>query len=636
MCGIAGALSARPDSTLTRLVSDLTHNLRHRGPDGCGFWSDEGGLSTDASSLAGESKLVLGHRRLSIVDLLGGSQPLANEAGTVWVSYNGEIYNAPELRSQLIAAGHHFKTSSDTEVLVHGWEEWRHELFGRLNGIFAFALYDQRDGAVRLVRDPIGVKPLYLGISKERTWWASELRAGVKAGIVDEGWDRDSLKLYLLFRFIPSPRTLHESTWKIPPSHFVELFHDQSGDRPRFVRYRTRVISDAHPRNGREWSEALIGELSDATERQLMSDVPVGTLLSGGIDSSLITQLMSRRMAAPPQAFCVGFASHGKHSETFAAENAAASLGTPLKTRLVEDDAYLAEWPASIRAMSEPIGNASSLLLGYACRLAKETHKVVLTGQGADEPLGGYPRHVAERLYRLGRIAPHVSGAIAQHVLGSDAGPRLRRALVERDVNARFATILSVLPFDEVDRLVPGATPARELARDVIAAWLPEDWSNDPVNALLEVDARTSLADDLLLVADHVSMAESVELRVPFLDLRLFDLISRMPSKYKVSNFGRRKWLYRNAALEALPSNLAKSLGGLHHSMGKKVGFRTPVDRWFAEGADALRDSEWQGQLTRLPLIDRGAVEATLSTRSGDGTRLRHVLYTLAQWGSRD
>ena len=285
--------------------------------------------------------------------------------------------------------------------------------------------------------------------------------------------------------------------------------------------------------------------------------------------------------------------------------------------------------------MSEPIGNASSLLLGYACRLAKPTHKVVLTGQGADEPLGGYPRHVAERFYELGRRAPQLSGAITQHLLGSDAGPRLRRALVERDVAARFAVILGVLPFDEVDRLVPGGAPARELARDAIRKWLPDEWERDPVNALLEVDARTSLADDLLLVADHFSMAESVELRVPFLDLRLFDLMSRMPSKYKISRIGQRKWLYRDAALGQLPRSLRTSLGRVRHSIGKKIGFRTPVDRWFSERSAAIRQVDWPRQLATLPFIDSQAVDSILSAQSGDGTRLRSVLFTLTQWSHR-
>lgn len=377
-------------------------------------------------------------------------------------------------------------------------------------------------------------------------------------------------------------------------------------------------------------------ELGDATARQLMSDVPVGSLLSGGIDSSLITHVMTGHLASPPHAFCVGFASHGSEAETAAAETAAASLAVPLSTRLFSDDMYLRDWPMALKAMSEPIGNASSLLLGYACRLAKPTHKVVLTGQGADEPLGGYPRHVAERFYQLGRSAPGISSAIAQYLLGSDAGPRLRRALKERDVAARFAVILSVLPFDDVDKLVPSGAPARELAQQVVRAWLPDDWARDPVNALLEVDARTSLPDDLLLVADHFSMAESVELRVPFLDLRLFDLMSRMPSKYKISKIGQRKWLYREAALRHLPPKLATTLGGIRHSMGRKIGFRTPIDRWFSETSAAIRQADWQRQLAALPLIESRALGTILNARSGDGTRLRNVLFTLTQWGSRD
>lgn len=635
MCGIAGGVAHDVDSGLPGAVAGLTEQLRHRGPDGCGYWTRERGLVRAAELLPSAASVVLGHRRLSIVDLAGGAQPLCNEDESVWVSYNGEVFNAPQLRRELIDAGHRFQTTSDTEVIVHGWEEWGVSLFGRLNGMFAFALHDAKDGTTRLVRDPIGIKPLYVGASPRLTWWASELRGAITAGLLRGSWSADALKLYLMFRFVPSPFTLYEGVWKLPPSHYVELDNASAGAEPEFIRYATTVKSTRDPQSERDWERAIIEELDDAVNRQLMADVPVASLLSGGIDSSLVTSLMARRDTGTAS-FAVGFASHGEANETSAARFAADQLGVPLDTRLIRDEEYIAEWPGALRAMSEPIGNASSLLLGHACRLAASTHKVVLTGQGADEPLGGYPRHVAERLYQLGKRAPRASSLIAQRLLGSDAGPRLRRALGEPDLSRRFTAILGVVPPEQADRVVRGGAPAAELARRAIARWLPANASEDPLNALLEVDVRMSLADDLLIVADHFSMAESVELRVPFLDLELFELMSRMPSSYKVSAIGRRKWLYRRAALRELPRPLARELASPRHSLGKKVGFRTPVDRWFASSSTALSQTRWSSELFELPAIDPSGAKELLAGNNGDGTRLRNVLFTLTQWAARD
>jgi asparagine synthase (glutamine-hydrolysing) len=636
MCGIAGAVSARPEARVPDVVKRLTSALRHRGPDGEAFWADT--LTRSARCLREElpaaAGVVLGHRRLSIVDLATGDQPIANEDGSVWVTFNGEIYNHLELRRELEARGHRFVTRADTEVLVHGWEEWREGLFPRLNGIFAFALSDRRQGVTVLVRDPIGVKPLYVGVTDGLTWWASELGAARAANLIVDDVSRDALKLYLLFRFIPSPNAIYRNVWKVPPAHYVEIRSADAGHEPVFRRFETAVRSSASPRGQAEWRDALIATLEAAVTRQLMSDVPVGSLLSGGVDSTLVTLMMDRHLPSHPQAFGIGFRSHESESEVHAGERSAAELGVPFAATWVDDAEYLAAWPGAFAQVGEPISNSGGLLVYLLCQDVARTHKVVLSGQGADEPLGGYPRHMAERLRRVGALAPRLSAWVAERILGAGAGGRLTRVLRAGDRIDRFLEIFAVLEPESIDALVPGGAPARALGRAAIGAWVREP-SGDDLNDLLRADARLSLADDLLTIADHFSMRASVELRVPFLDLEFLELAERMPSRYKVSRIGERKWLYRKGAARYLPQELSRRLCGVRAGLGRKAGFTVRLEPWFTARNGALGETRrWLE-----PLTERGLVSPAVLSRAAAGTRQAGTmqrellaLYTLSRW----
>ena len=638
MCGIAGALAASPSSRVPHAVLHLAGALRHRGPDADGFWAESPGVSgrLTKEQMPEMATLVFGHRRLSIVDLATGDQPMCNEDGSIWVAFNGEIYNSPELRVALEEAGHQFATRADTEVLLHGWEEWGEGLLPRLNGIFAFALTDRRRDMTILARDPVGVKPLYLGVQGGLTWWASELGAAREAGLISGAVSLEAVKLYLMFRFIPAPAAIFEGTWKLPPGHYVLLRPVNAGQTPAFRPYATAVCSAATPRGKGEWREALIAELEAAVARQLMSDVPVGSLLSGGVDSSVVTHMMDRHLPYHPQAFGIGFRSQGEESEARTAERSARDLGVPYAATWVNDAEYLAGWPEAFGQVGEPIGNSGGLLVHLLCRTVARTHKVVLSGQGADEPLGGYPRHMAERLRRLGRFAPQLSGWMAERVLGAGAGRRLRRVLRARDRLDRYLEIFAVLEPETVDALVPGGGPARDLGRAAIGRWVTDDGSGDDLNDLLRADARLSLADDLLMISDHFSMRASVELRVPFLDLQFLDLAERMPSRYKVSRLGERKWLYRQAAIQYLPPDLARRLDGLRDRLGRKTGFTAPLERWFAANGGPLGSPlRWLDPLVGRGLLSRSAVQriGDESERLG-GTMQRELLalYSLSRW----
>lgn len=638
MCGIAGALAAITTARVPEAVARLTAALQHRGPDGEGYWFDGAGITgrLSRSQLPREARVGLGHRRLSIVDLSTGDQPMSNEDGSVWISYNGEIYNHLELRSQLQAAGHRFTTKADTEVLLHGWEEWGEDVLSRLNGIFALALTDVRTGVTLLARDPVGVKPLCLGIQSGLTWWASELGAARQAALSSRVVSHDALKLFLLFRFIPAPTAIFEGVWKVPPGHFVLLRPSDAGRAPTFRSYQTTIRSSADPRHPAQWREALIGELQSAVARQLMSDVPVGTLLSGGVDSSVVTQMMERHLAYRPQAFGIGIRSPGGLDEVAAGELAAGILGVPFTPTLVDESEYLAAWPKAFAGVGEPIGNSGGLLVQLLCGTVGRTHKVVLSGQGADEPLGGYPRHMAERLRWIGRLSPQISSWAAERLLGADAGKRLRRVLRTTDRIDRYLEIFTVVEPALVDGLVPGGAPARDVGRGAISRWASGQETGDELNNLLRVDARLSLADDLLVIADHFSMRSSVELRVPFLDLAFLELAERMPSRYKVSRLGERKWLYRQAAARYLPRKLAKRLCGIRARVGQKQGFTTPVDRWFAaEGGPLGPARDWLRPLVEKDLVAPIALSSLVAeAERPDRAKPRELLslYSLVQW----
>ena len=625
MCGICGVIGATEGADVTHTLERLTEALRHRGPDGCGF-----------RFIRGRSA-GLGHRRLSIVDLATGAQPMSNEDERVWVIYNGEIYNHVPLRRELEALGHRFRTSADTEVLVHGFEAWGPELFGRLNGIYAFALFDGRTppGDLWLVRDPAGVKPLYLGRQRDAWWFASELGAARACGLVDSALRPEALAEFLVYRFIPSPGTPFRSVWKLPPSHYCRLPLAGMPHEPTFQRFDPQFAPAAVPRSEGEWCEALRAALVAAIDRQLMSDVPVGSLLSGGVDSTAVTSEMRRRLAQPPQSFAIGFAGAPAGGELALARRAAGAVGVPLTEVTVTGDDYLAAWIEQVGRLGEPIANTGTLLVTLLCRAVGATHKVVLTGQGADEPLGGYPRHAAERFYPLGRALGPLLRRLPERLAASDRVARVRRIAGASDQARRFTEILAVFSPQEASLLTGRSADPDQLTAPV-RRWLDPHTDGDSLNALLRADARLSLADDLLTVADHMAMASSVELRVPFLDLELLALVERMPSRFKISALGERKWLYRRAVRPLLPEGLRGPLLGWRARTGTKLGFTTPLDSWFARWIERDAEPFLVGREARLPAYLqadalRGYVE-TVRHRRLPRSRQLMTLFVLESW----
>lgn len=626
MCGISGALAPDPRADVSGIAERLSAALAHRGPDGVGL------------HLARGRSVALAHRRLSIVDVACGAQPMTGEDGRVWVTYNGEIYNHSVLRQQLEALGHTFRTRADTEVLVHGWEEWGPNLLQRLNGIFAFALLDERDAAAPvlwLARDAVGVKPLYVGVSGGIWWFTSELAAAREADLLDETLRPEAFDEFLVYRFVPSPGTFYPNAWKLPPGALCRLDLNALPAKPSFDMVGTAVAPSATPRSRGEWEDALRDGLRTAVERQLMSDVPVGSLLSGGVDSTVVTRFMRDALPEPPMTFGIGFAGEPGGGELANARRAAQALAVPLTEVSVRDDEYQAAWPVHAGRLGEPIANSGVLLVGMLCAEVRKTHKVVLSGQGADEPLGGYPRHAGERYYSLARRLGPLLRRLPEGLASSDRVRRVQRLAAEREEARRFAEILAVFSPKEAVALTRHRIEPDQLV-DPVRRALPPDHDGDSLNRLLRADARLSLADDLLTVADHMSMAESVELRVPFLDLEYFALLERMPSRYKVSPVGGRKWLYRRAVAGLLPDAVRRDLTGVRSRLGRKLGFATPIDRWFRDWLHGGAEAYLLGPSARsTAFLQADTVRELLTAvrdRGAPRTRQLLALYVLEAW----
>jgi asparagine synthase (glutamine-hydrolysing) len=555
ICGIANHGDGRPADEET--VRAMTAAMTHRGPD-------EDGLLVDG-------EVALGMRRLSIIDLEGGTQPIGDERGDTWVVSNGEIYNFRELRRELRSAGHVFRTASDTEVIVHAYEEWGLDAFARLNGMFATAIWDAAARRLVLARDPFGVKPLYVHDDGTTLAFASEVRALLCHPSVPRAVDLDGLVEYVSLTYVPSPRTAFAGVRKLVPGH--ALVCDEHGVREHRFHRPDRAPLD-------ESDDVLVERVRDAiaraVRRQMVADVPVGVMLSGGSDSAAVAAVMTGVAGGPVRSFTVGFADGFSGDERAAARRSAELLGTEHHELTLSPAAFQDALPRSVAHLEEPVATTSAFAFWKLCELAREHVKVVLTGQGADEPFAGYPRHLGERYGALYRALPSAARRLAVAPLvdrmpRGEALKRAARSLGEDDGVARLTRVYTVLDEDlRAELLLRGGDDAHGIEK-AIARWHPDTAGLDPLGRMLYVDARVPLPDNLLLYGDKMSMAASLEARVPFLDLELMDLAERLPSRVKVAGL-RQKRILRDAVAPWLaPEILAR----------RKLGFATPVDDWF-------------------------------------------------------
>ena len=539
MCGICGFANYRNRELLEVMAS----RLAHRGPDEGGFFSD------------GE-KVSLGMRRLKIIDLATGSQPIANEDGTVTVVFNGEIYNFKELRAELEAKGHRFRTRTDTEVLVHLYEEHGPGLAGKLRGMFAFALWDARKASLLLARDHFGIKPLFYSLRGERLYFASELKALLPAAEIGTELDREAVNAYFSLLYIPAPLTIYKDVRKLEPGQTL-LFYNGRAELNTYWRPPEFLPSNA--RSWAEYVEKADALLADSVREQLVSDVPLGLLLSGGVDSASLLYYMDKAGASPVRTFSVGYGRQdASFNETPGARRVAGVFKTQHTETLLEPDPRaLMERLTSV--FDEPFADASAIPTYLVTAEARKKVTVALTGVGGDEVFGGYPRHLGARLLPAYLRLP---GALRE---GFWAAARLLpESQSARNLPGRLKRFFSGSRGD-FRAAYEGWTTYLDGASPRLSGRLssPDD--------IFAYELRNYLSDDLLCLSDRASMANSLELRVPFLDVRLIELMASAPLALKTRGF-KLKALLKTIMAGRLP---AETLNG------PKRGFQVPLARWY-------------------------------------------------------
>jgi asparagine synthase (glutamine-hydrolysing) len=610
VCGIAVIFD--PDgSRLLEASPAVTAALRHRGPDG------------EGSAARGPALLV--HTRLAIIDVDGGDQPLVSEDGACTAIVNGEIYNHVELRRELEGRGHRFATRSDSEAVLHAYEEWGTECVLRLNGMFAFAIWDDRRHRLVVARDHYGVKPLYWWSDGRKFAAASEIGALLALGVVDATIDPVALDHFLAWRFVPAPRTLFAGVSKLSAASILELEKGQI----RVSSYREPpgppLVAPAD-----ELAPELRERFVTAVRRQTMSDVPYGAFLSGGLDSAAVAASMAGADDQPPMTFTIGFPGHGSAiDERVAAWRTANFLGTQHRdTAMLEAD-FPSELAKAVRSLEEPCGLPSAVALLQLSRFTREYVKVVLSGQGADEPLGGYPRHRAAAALGAARWVPQQLGAASVAILARL--PRNERA-------KRASRLLGAPPSDALLRIFDitdpslrvalqhGAPLEAETERRALADAVLEDVADrDVLERTLYLDTHLFLPDGLLIYGDKMTMAYGLEQRVPFLDVELMRFVQRIPGRLRVSRL-RSKWIYRRALEPLLGAEILSR---------PKHPFATPYDAWLRSSLGVEVERRFGEDSPIAALIDPAVVgELVAEHRRGrhDHKRVLYCLLELAQW----
>jgi asparagine synthase (glutamine-hydrolysing) len=625
MCGIAGIIA-----TDSLQADDLARSIRmrdtltHRGPDGAGLWHDE--------------RAALAHRRLSIVDLAGGHQPLSNEDGTVWITFNGEIYNHTELRRELETSGHHYRTRSDTETIVHAYEQWGEGCVHRLRGMFAFAIWDAPKRRLLLVRDRLGVKPVYWARRGGRFLFASEIKALLASDLVDAQPNIDRLPEVLSTRTVAGADTLYRGIQKLEPGHLLVL----EGRELRVRQYWDVPIAAGRMGVHRSATrDAVVREFSARLEEsirlRLMSDVPLGMFLSGGLDSSAVAALMARQLTRPLQTFSVAFEEKA-FSELAYSRQVADAIGAERHEVVIGAHDFFGALPKLLWHEDEPVAHSSSVPLYFVSALAGRHVKVVLTGEGSDELLAGYGRYPRTAWnWRLGTVYERVlplpaRRGVARLVAGlpGRAGRYLQRSFLsvrrspEWMVFDNFASIRLAdqrhLLETSAAELEPGAVYGRSRTYfDRV------NGDSTLLDRLLYTDIKTYLVE-LLMKQDQMSMAASIESRVPFLDHKLVEFAARLPDEWKLSGWTTKRVL-REAMRRVLPESVLNR---------PKMGFPVPFGAWTrGPWNSVVKEVLLDRRCRERGILNAAAVEQLLADHAAgrtDGTDRIWSLLNLELW----
>ena len=555
MCGFAGYIHNYGTFDKEEVIHKMADRIKHRGPDDAHYYIDDG--------------IALGFRRLSIIDLEGGRQPILNEDGSLVLLFNGEIYNYQELREELIKAGHVFTTKTDSETILHGYEEYGKKILDRLRGMFAFIIWNKNTKELFGARDIFGIKPFYYYKKGKEFMFGSEIKSFLSHPNFEKELDEDMIPLYLSYEYSPDERTIFKNVFKLPGAH---CFTYKNGELKveRYYKIEYKIEDD---KSLEYWEDAITKEFTESVSMHQIADVEVGCFLSSGVDSSYVVKEISKG-TKKVKTFSVGYEEE-KYSELPYAQDFSNVIGVPNIANKVSADEFFDAVPEIQYYMNEPLPNPSEIPLYFLAKNARRYVKVVLSGEGADELFGGYPMYLAgghfdHYSHKVPRPVRKVLGTVAKHCPNFKGKNFLVRGAMEpyqRFMRANYV-------FQSAER--------QKFLKRPIASKVPEEYSKryfDEVSNLDEptqlqyVDMHTWMIYDILLKADRMSMANSLELRVPFLDKKMLELSTRIPSRYRAAN-ETTKIALRGAAIKQLPERTANK---------KKLGFPVPLNDWLRE-----------------------------------------------------
>jgi asparagine synthase (glutamine-hydrolysing) len=576
MCGICGVYNARSGELVSeQLIEQMTGLIAHRGPDDNGAYLD--------------GPLGLGFARLSIIDLSGGHQPMCNETGEIWIVFNGEIWNYQALRKELIEKGHQFHTHSDTETIIHAYEEYGLDCIARLHGMFGLAIWDGPRKRLLLARDRAGKKPLYYTRVDGDLVFASEIKALLGLPRVRREADTQALADFLSVRYVPGPATLFAGIYKVLPGHW--LLYENGEIREEC--YWDYTFGKTEQRPIEEYLQGIREHVHRAVEERMMADVPVGAMLSGGVDSSIIAGIMSQLTSHKVKTFSVGF-DHPDYSELPYARLVADHFGTDHYELVVQSSDLSAYWPLLTWHRDEPVSEPSDLGVYLVSKLARQHVKVVLSGEGGDELFAGYPKYVVDWMARYYHILPApVRDSMIQPLL--DRLPYSMRKLkmaarnLSQPTPQRWMSWFGIFNGPLKDQLLSESTKASidlDSSR-AFASWLARNPQRDDLSSMLYLDTKIWLPDNLLMKGDKMTMAASLEARIPLLDRYLIEYAAAIPSHLKIRSF-KAKYMLKRAFADFLPELILTR---------KKMGFNVPTGIWFREGQ--------RGLISRLLLSER-------------------------------
>ena len=614
MCGICGQIKIASDEPVDRpTIRRMAQTIFHRGPDDDGYFFDR--------------SLGFGFRRLSIIDLSGGHQPMADADKTVWLVFNGEIYNYKELRAELEAHGHKFQTSSDTEVIIYGYKQWGNEVFNHLNGMFGVAIWDVKKKKLLVARDAMGIKLIYYKIANGVLNFGSEIRPVLAADESRPQVDPAAVNLFLRFRYTPSPLTIFQGVRKLAPGSMLVVENGKCREE-RWYDFRPEPF--AKMPSDRDATEELFQLYRGAVKRHLLADVPVGILLSGGLDSGLLLALMNEHGRDWP-AYTIGYGKKFADDELVDAAETASLLGARHHQVMLDQESFEKALPNIVRFLEEPVAASSVVPMYFVCQRARQDVKVALIGQGPDELFGGYKRHLGVHYGGFWRGLPGGLQSLAASLVAklprNETLKRGVQSLGIADRLERYQNVFSLVPGETVNGLFRDGSGHVSGLVDYWRSLAPQMEKLDELGGFSLLEIRSSLPDELLMYADKLSMAHSLEARVPYLDRTVVEYAQRLDASFKVRR-GERKWLHRRVCENFLPPQILQR---------KKRGFAVNVvDDWFNHSATGkISEMLLDGQSLMYSVLNPAPVKKLLAdhqSRRQDNHKLLFSLVMFEQW----